>query len=160
MKHVNRREFLHRAALTAATCAGGDVFAQAPGARPPRIPDVTVLNPRHRVPVGLFIDDSTCLVNLNRFAAPQFAHVLGPDSHHARLPWREWPVEIPDSFVRRFGEWGAEHGVKGKYSIVPFPACVGRLDRMLPGWTAQELENSIELVRSLMLPNWDIHPEM
>jgi hypothetical protein len=160
MKKVHRREFLQRAALTAGAYLAGDAVAQVPGERPPAAPDVTVLNPRNRVPVGIIIDDSTCLVNLNRFAAPQFAQVLGPESHHARLPWREWPVEIPDAFVRKFGEWAAEHGVKGKYSIVPFPACVGRLDRMLPGWTAKELEDSIELVRSFMMPNWDIHPEM
>jgi hypothetical protein len=157
---IKRREFLQRAALAAGTCLSGNVLAQVPGARPPPHPDVTVLNPRHRVPVGLIIDDSTCLVNLNRFAVPQFAHTRGPDSPHTRLPWREWPVEIPDAFVRKFGEWCAAHGVKGKYSIVPFPACVGRLDRTLPGWTQPDLERSIELVRTLMLPNWDIHPEM
>jgi hypothetical protein len=50
--------------------------------------------------------------------------------------------------------------VKGKYSIVPYPACVGRLDRMLPGWAPKELQDSIDLVRTLMTPNWDIHPEM
>jgi len=43
---------------------------------------------------------------------------------------------------------------------VPYPACVGRLDRVLPGWTRKEVDASIELVRTLMLPNWDIHPEM
>ena len=37
---------------------------------------MTVLNPRHRVPVGLIIDDSTCLVNLNRFAVPKGASKL------------------------------------------------------------------------------------
>jgi hypothetical protein len=135
-------------------------MAQVPGDRPPPPAEVTVLNPRHRVPVGLIIDDSTCLVNLNRLAAPQFAQALGPDSRHAQLRWREWPAEIPDAFVRKFGEWCAEHGVKGKYSIVPFPACLGRLDRMLPGWTQPELQASIDLVRTVMLPNWDIHPEM
>ncbi|MFZ5831431.1 MAG: hypothetical protein ACOY3P_15205 [Planctomycetota bacterium] len=160
MPPIPRRAFLQSAALAAGACVAGPVLAQVPGERPPPSEDVTVLGPRHRVPVGLIIDDSTCLVNLNRFAAPQFAEVLGPNSHHARLPWREWPVEIPDSFVRKFGEWCAEHGVKGKYSIVPYPACVGRIDRMLPGWTAKELEASIELVRTLMMPNWDIHPEM
>jgi hypothetical protein len=41
----------------------------------------------------------------------------------------------------------------------PYPACVERLDRFLPGWTQQELEDSIKLVRSLIEPNWDIHPE-
>lgn len=118
------------------------------------------MNPRGRVPVGLIIDDSTCLADLNRVAVPQFAHVLGRLSHHAQIPWREWPVEIPDSFVRKFGEWAEQMGVKGKYSIVPYPACVGRLDRMLPGWTIQGLEASIDLVRTLMMPNWDTHPEM
>jgi hypothetical protein len=33
-----------------------------------------VLNPRARVPVSIIIDDSTCLVNLNKFAIPQFTN--------------------------------------------------------------------------------------
>jgi hypothetical protein len=119
-----------------------------------------VLNPRARVPVGLIIDDSTCLVNLNRFAMPQFDQAFAGQNQAYKKPWREWPPEIPDSFVRRFGEWCVEHGVRGKYSIVPYPACVGRLDRILPGWTQSELDASVELVRTLMVPHWDIHPEM
>lgn len=158
--HINRRNFIQRAGFAASCGLAGNLLAQIPGARPPACPTVTVLNPRHRVPVGMIIDDSTCLVNVNRFAAPQFAQVRGPDSVHARLPWREWPIEIPDAFVRKFGEWCAGQGVKGKYSIVPYPACVGRLDRTLPGWTQGELASSIQLVRTLMMPNWDIHPEM
>ena len=62
--------------------------------------------------------------------------------------------------MREFGQWCAEHGVKGKYSVVPYPACVGWLDRELPGWSRQELLDSLQLVRELMVPNWDIHPEM
>ena len=31
---------------------------------------------------------------------------------------------------------------------------------MLPGWTQRELNDSLELVRQVMMPNWDIHPEM
>ena len=57
--------------------------------------------------------------------------------------------------MRRFGEWCAGQGVKGKFS-----ACVGRLDRFLPGWSKRELDASLELVRTVMMPNWDIHPEM
>lgn len=122
-------------------------------------PGVRVVNPRGRVPLSFIIDDSTCLVNLNKFAIPQFAAAWG-SWERFQQPWREWPNEIPDSFVRKFGEWCAEQGVKGKYSIVPYPALVGRVDRVLPGWTAQELDDSLELVRTLMTPNWDIHPEM
>jgi hypothetical protein len=138
----------------------GRVPAQVPGDRPMQDAGVEVVNPRLRVPVSLIIDDSTCLVNLNRFAIPQFAAAWGDREHNYHQPWRAMPHEIPDDFVRRFGEWCHEHGVRGKYSVVPFPACVGRLDRELPGWTAQELTRSIDLVRTTMMPDWDIHPEM
>jgi len=158
----NRREFVRQMAAAAGAAATGTLplAAQDAGQRPARARGMSVLNPRGRVPVGLIIDDSTCLVNLNRFAMPQFDEAHGGKNPVYHRNWREWPVEIPDAFVRKFGEWCAAHGVKGKYSIVPYPACVGRLDRVLPGWTARELRESIELVRTLMTPNWDIHPEM
>jgi hypothetical protein len=164
MRTHTRREFVATAAasLGAATAAlrAPALLAQLPGERPPRAEGLTVLNPRARVPVGLIIDDSTCLVNLNRFAMPQFDQAFGGANPAYKRNWREWPAEIPDAFVRKFGEWCAAQGVKGKYSIVPYPACVGRLDRLLPGWTGRELSESLELVRTLLTPNWDIHPEM
>lgn len=128
-----------------------------PGERPPQDARVRLLNPRCRVPISLIIDDSTCLVNLAHFCIPQFAEVF-PDRY--KQDWRNLPREIPDGFVREFGEWCHEHGVKGKYSIVPYPACVGWVDREMPGWTRKELEQSLELVRKQMAPDWDIHPEM
>lgn len=157
-----RRDFLTTtgAALVGAglSSATSELIAQMPGERPKQVASVEVLNPRNRVPVSLIIDDSTCLVNLNRFAIPQFAAAWKYERYHH--DWRKMPLEIPDSFVRRFGEWCVENGVKGKYSIVPYPACVGRLDREIPGWTSKELAASIDLVQELMVPNWDIHPEM
>jgi hypothetical protein len=135
-----------------------EACAQLAGARPPERPaGVVVINPRDRVPVSLIIDDSTCLVNLAHFCIPQF-HEVFPSQYPQ--PWKSLPREIPDAFVRRFGEWCAAHGVKGKYSVIPHPACVGWLDRDLPGWSRAELTASVELVRTLMAPNWDIHPEM
>jgi hypothetical protein len=154
----SRREFLK---ATAWSLAGAGLAlparAQERGERPARPEGVTVLNPAGRVPVSLIIDDSTCLVNLAHFAIPQFAEVF-PTEY--RQPWRELPREIPDAFVRKFGEWCHERGIKGKYSIVPYPACVGWLDRDLPGWSRKQLEESLNLVRTLMMPDWDIHPEM
>jgi hypothetical protein len=122
-------------------------------------PSFEVLHPRNRVPLSFIIDDSTCLVNMGHFCMPQFAQAW-PQREEYKKPWKTWPREIPDSFVREFGEWCAERGVKGKYSIVPYPACVGWLDRDLPGWSRDELRESLALVRDLMVPNWDIHPEM
>ena len=96
-------------------------------------------------------------MNLAHFGIPHFAEAF-PDRY--RQDWRALPREIPDSFVRKFGEWCHEHGVKGKYSIVPYPACTGWMDRDIPGWSKRELDDSLKLVRTLMAPDWDIHPEM
>jgi hypothetical protein len=146
MHPLTRREFLYAASM------------QIPGDRPPRDAQVEVLNPLGRVPVSLIIDDSTCLVNLNRFAIPQFRAAWNNTRYEQN--WRAMPHEIPDDFVRRFGDWCGENGVKGKYSVVPFPACVGRLDLEVPGWTREEIAASIRLVRDRLTSNWDIHPEM
>ena len=158
---VNRRDFLRRTAAAAlgagSTLHAVGAIAQPKGERPTIASDVTVLNPQNRVPMSFIIDDSTCLVNMAHFGIPHFA-TAWPDRY--KQDWRSLPREIPDSFVRKFGQWCREHDVKGKYSIVPYPACVGWLDRCLPGWSQKDLDDSLKLVRDLMLPDWDIHPEM
>ncbi|MFY0651079.1 MAG: hypothetical protein JXQ96_03560 [Cyclobacteriaceae bacterium] len=118
---------------------------------------VEVMNPKNRVPVSMIIDDSTTLVNMAHFGIPQFAEVF-PGRY--KQDWRKLPREIPDSFVREFGEWCIENGVKGKYSVVPYPACTGWVNQFIPGWTKKELQNSLDLIRDVIVPNWDIHPEM
>jgi hypothetical protein len=163
MWRETRREFLRQG--TALAVGGLGLIPAAltaeipPGQRPRREGDVEVINPQNRVPLSFFIDDSTCLVNMGYFCMPQFAQTW-PNSKAYRKPWKNWPREIPDAFLRAFGEWCAEHGVKGKFSVVPYPCCVGWLDRELPGWSLQELRASLRLVRDLMVPHWDIHPEM
>jgi hypothetical protein len=151
---MNRRAFL---ASSAALLEAPRLLAQLAGDRPKQATGAKVLNPRGRVPVSLIIDDSTCLVNLAHFCIPQFAEVF-PDRY--KQPWKTLPREIPDAFVRKFGEWCHEHGVKGKYSVIPNPACVGWLDRDVPGWSKAELRESIKLVQTLLAANWDFHPEM
>jgi len=158
---MSRRHLLGSLAVTAAAARlglqSGAARAQERGDRPAQPAPVEVLNPCGRAPMSLIIDDSTCLVNLAHFGIPHFAEAF-PDNY--KQDWRKLPREIPDSFVRKFGQWCHEHGIKGKYSIVPYPACVGWLDRDLPGWSKKELDESIRLVRELMMPDWDIHPEM
>ncbi len=158
---MDRRQFLTTSVGTLAGIPGLATTrlspAQESGERPARPANVRVLNPLGRVPLSFIIDDSTCLVNLAHFAIPQF-HEVFPDRY--LQDWRSLPREIPDSFVRTFLEWCHESGIKGKYSIVPYPACVGWIDRDLPGWSRRELDNSLALVRNLALPDWDIHPEM
>lgn len=151
--NYNRRKFIKT------TVKGGSALVVTPPLffAEKNIKRVAVVNPQNRVPVSLIIDDSTTLVNLAYYGIPQFAEVF-PENY--KQNWRKLPNEIPDSFVREFGEWAIETGVKGKYSIVPYPACTGWVSRFIPGWTEKELKNSLNLVREVILPNWDIHPEM
>ncbi len=153
--HISRRQFIKSSAITAAGITVGLdrsllAIQESEGS-------VQVLNPRDKVPISFIIDDSTTLVNMAYFGIPQF-HEVFPDNYPQ--DWRKLPREIPDDFVREFGEYCRAHGVKGKYSIVPYPACTGWVDRFIPGWTKSELEDSLKLVRDFMQPDWDIHPEM
>lgn len=149
----NRRKFIKTATTGAAAMTVSPQLAFSNS----KTKSFEVVNPRNRVPVSLIIDDSTTLVNMAHFGIPQFAEVF-PENY--KQDWRKLPREIPDNFVREFGEWSAENGVKGKYSIVPYPACTGWVNRFIPGWTKRELEDSLKLVRDVIVPNWDIHPEM
>lgn len=167
MRQITRRDWLRGSAflagagmsLTSIESLFAETEAPANAHGVIQAEGVKVLYPRDRVPLSFIIDDSTCLVNMGHFCTPQF-HACYPDRVEYQKDWRSWPREIPDAFVREFGEWCGEHGVKGKYSVVPNPACVGWLDRELPGWSRSDLQNSLKLVRELMVPNWDIHPEM
>jgi hypothetical protein len=158
MSTLSRRDFMQYAGSAVATASMSLPALIARGSASTN-KSVEVLPPRNRVPLSFIIDDSTCLVNMGHYCMPQFAEAW-PERDEYKKPWKSWPREIPDGFVREFGEWCAEHDVKGKYSVVPNPACVGWLDRGLPGWSSRELSESLKLVRDLLLPNWDIHPEM
>jgi hypothetical protein len=151
--NISRRSFVKMAGVGSIAVASSHKMKLLPGSAL----SVEILNPFNRAPVSLIIDDSTCLVNMAYFGIPQFGEVF-PEQY--KQDWRKLPREIPDSFVREFGEWAIENGVKGKYTIVPYPACTGWISRFIPGWTEKELTDSLNLVREVIVPNWDIHPEM
>jgi hypothetical protein len=69
-------------AALAASAVGGAVQVPA-GQRPRQDVGVEVLHPQGRVPLSLFIDDSTCLVNLAHYAMPQFAAVWPDRAEYA-----------------------------------------------------------------------------
>ncbi|NND05028.1 MAG: hypothetical protein HKN87_01495 [Saprospiraceae bacterium] len=149
---MERRSFVKKTSLSAAGLLTSSALVKKG-----KKDAVEFLNPLNRVPVSFIIDDSTALVNLAYYGIPQFQEVF-PDRY--KQDWRSLPQEIPDSFVLKFLEWCDAHGVKGKYSMVPYPACTGWLNRFIPGWTKKELDDSIAIIRDLAQPNWDIHSEM
>ncbi len=108
-----------------------------------------------RVPLSLIIDDSTALVNLNYFFLRDRNIHRGEQQR-----WEDVPVVTPESFTREWAEWCADNGVRGKFSVVPNPAGIGRLDHGLPLFGAAHLKSWLTMCREVIVPNFDITPEM
>ncbi len=108
-----------------------------------------------RVPLSIIFDDSTVLVNLNYFFLRD--HNIA-DGEHRR--WEDVPVVHPESFTREFAEWCLENGVRGKFSVVPCPAALGRIDEGLPMFSPGQQETWLRMCRELIVPAFDITPEM
>jgi len=154
MSHSStRRKFLQKSTIATTGLVAGSSFLSY-GKNPMK---VQVVNPSGLPPISFIIDDSTALVNMAHYGIPQFKEVF-PEQY--KQDWKSLPREIPDSFVMEFGEWCNQHGVKGKYSMVPYPACTGWLNRYIPGWSTGDLKQSVKYVRDYLQPDWDIHPEM
>ena len=108
-----------------------------------------------RVPISLIIDDSTVLVNLNYFFMRDRNIADGGDRR-----WQDVPVAHPESFTREFAEWCLENGVKGKFSVVPCPAALGRIDQGLPMFSRAQQKSWLNMCREIIAPAFDITPEM
>ena len=108
-----------------------------------------------RVPLSIIFDDSTVLVNLNYFFMRDRNLVDGENRR-----WQDVPVVHPESFVREFAEWCLEHGVRGKFSVVPCPAALGRIDEGLPLFSKAQQESWLQMCREVITPAYDITPEM
>jgi hypothetical protein len=113
------------------------------------------VNALDRAPISIIFDDSTMLVNLNYF----FMRDRNPIDGEPRR-WEDVPVVHPESFTREFAEFCLEHGVKGKYSVVPCPAALGRIDHGLDLFSKAQQESWLKMCRELIMPNYDITPEM
>ena len=108
-----------------------------------------------RVPISIIFDDSTVLVNLNYFWMRDRNPVDGENRR-----WEDVPVVHPESFTREFAEWCLENGVRGKFSVVPCPAAIGRIDEGLPLFSKAQQESWLQVCRDLITPAFDITPEM
>lgn len=108
-----------------------------------------------RVPLSIIFDDSPLLVNLNYFFMRDRNLVDGENRR-----WEDVPMVHPESFTREFAEFCLAEGVKGKYSVVPCPAALGRIDEGLPLFSKAQQESWLKMCRELIVPNYDITPEM
>jgi len=130
--------------------------------------NVTVCNPLLRTPLSLIVDDSCPVINLAYYWIRQ-RHAWKA-RHQPGTPPEPWegdpakveslPHTIPADFAAKWGEWCGEHGVKGKFSLIPFPAGVGRIDQGFPDFPPRDLDDWLRVVRDVLWPHFDLTPEM
>lgn len=158
----SRRDFLRHLGTGAAFLATGDTGQTAEEVV------ATVRNPLLRTPLALLIDDSCPVINLGwywirqRHEWRQRLHPGTAASGWERLYDKLGTMErtVPAAFAREWGEWCGEQGIRGKFSMVPFPAGVGRIDQNFPGHPGTELQDWLRVTREIIQPNFDITPEI
>ncbi len=130
--------------------------------------DVTVCNPLLRTPLSLIVDDSCPVINLTHYWIHQRHEWKA--RHHPGIQPDRWegnaaklkniPQTIPADFAWEWAEWCWENGVKGKFSLIPFPAGVGRVDEGFPDFPKHEYQSWLRIYREIIWPNFDLTPEM
>lgn len=131
-------------------------------------PTITICNPLLRTPLSLLVDDSCPVINLTYYWIRQRQAWLA--KHTPNAPFHPGngdpsqlhlvPQTIPAAFARKWGEWCAETGVKGKFSMVPYPAGVARVDQGFPDFPQAEFESWMHTTHDIIHPNFDITCEM
>jgi hypothetical protein len=95
------------------------------------------------VPISLIVDDG---------APVNPAYWLHPDERHVHL--------IPNSVARDFGDTCRRYGAAGKFSVLPMPAQLGRIDQGLNHVPARHLHAFLRIARESIAPRFDITCEL
>jgi len=66
---------------------------------------------------------------------------------------------IPPQFTRKAADTFARHGIRGKFTVIPMPSCLGRIDRSLKLVPRERLAAFLKEVRERIAPSFDITPE-
>lgn len=130
--------------------------------------NITVCNPLLRTPLSLIIDDSCPVINKAYFWIKQ-RHEWRI-RHHPNSPPMGWerhydivesmPNAIPADFAKKWGEWCAEQGIRGKFSMIPYPAGIGRIDQGFEGFPQRELDDWLRVTKEVIWKNFDLTPEI
>ena len=74
-------------------------------------------------------------------------------------PGYETQLVIPAGFTRRVAETFARYGLRGKFTVIPMPSCLGRIDQSLKLVPAERQAAFLNEVRERIAPRFDITPE-
>ncbi|HWE60293.1 MAG TPA: hypothetical protein VHB98_01140 [Chloroflexota bacterium] len=103
-----------------------------------------VEHPALRQPVSLIVDDPT----------------PGYNPAHFHSGFRSGPLHISPTLIDQFAALVEHTGIRGKFSVVPYPFGLGRVDRKVEGVPDVDLQHFLDVVRTRIAPRMDITPEV
>jgi hypothetical protein len=102
-----------------------------------------VENPGLRQPISLIVDDPNPGYN------PAYFH----------LGFRYGPMYVPRVLIDEVADLVETTGIRGKFSVIPNPFGLGRIDRSVQGLTDADVAYFLDVVRARIAPALDITPE-
>jgi hypothetical protein len=75
------------------------------------------------------------------------------------LPGYETPFLVPAGFTKRVADTFDRFNLRGKFTVIPMPSCLGRIDQSLKRVPQDHLEEFLKLARERIAPRFDITPE-
>jgi hypothetical protein len=95
-----------------------------------------------KTPISLIIDDGSPV-----------------DPLFYELPGYETPFLVPAEFTKRVADTFDRFDIRGKFTLIPMPSCLGRIDQSLKRVPQDHLQEFLKLVRERIYPRFDITPE-
>ncbi len=111
---------------------------------------IEIEKPRLGIPVSLIIDDAAPVVN----ALYYFRLQINQEGYDQLVK------RIPLDFLEQFAAVVQKWGMRGKFTVIPYPAGLGSILEGWEGCDKAELEIWLALVRSAIAPHFDITPEI
>ena len=95
-----------------------------------------------KTPISLIIDDGSPV-----------------DPLFYELPGYETPFLVPAGFTKRVADTFDRFDIRGKFTLIPMPSCLGRIDQSLQRVPQDHLMDFLKIVRERIYPRFDITPE-
>jgi hypothetical protein len=113
-------------------------------------PTITIEKPRLGMPVSLILDDGVPVVNPLYYFRKQIN----------KKEYEQYVTRIPLDFLEQFAAVVQKWGMRGKFTVIPYPAGLGSIVDGWEGCDKGELDSWLALARSAIAPSFDITPEI
>ena len=108
------------------------------------------------LPITLIIDDPAPLINVYWWHVAEVNKTDHPVLASGEAVVRDVPVDFLRAVVEVIAKWN----IGGKFSVLPYPAGLGKISAGWPGCNIPALNTWLDLVRTQIAPRMDITPEI